>query len=58
MENSEKIVDLNGSFRFKVDAKGRVSLPSQFRKVLANELVVTLDPHDEFLMVFEQTDFN
>lgn len=58
MENSEKIVDLNGSFRFKVDAKGRVSLPSQFRKVLANDLVVTLDPHDEFLMVFEQPDFN
>ncbi len=53
MENSEKIVDLNGSFRFKVDAKGRVSLPSQFRKVLANDLVVTLDPHDEFLMVFD-----
>lgn len=58
MENSDNIVDLNGSFRFKVDAKGRVSLPAQFRKVLASDLVVTLDPHDEFLMVFEQPGFN
>lgn len=58
MESSEKIVDLNGSFRFKVDAKGRVSLPAQFRKALASDLVVTLDPRDEFLMVFEQPSFN
>lgn len=58
MEETEKIVDLNGSFRFKVDAKGRMSLPSQFRKVLSNELVVTIDPLNDCLMVFEQPDFN
>lgn len=58
MGDTRKTIDLNGSFRFKVDAKGRISMPSQFRKVLANDLVVTLDPHDDFLMVFEQQDFN
>ena len=58
MEETGKIVDLNGEFRFKIDAKGRMSLPAKFRKVLANELVVTRDPLDEYLMVFEQQEFN
>ena len=58
MEQCEHTVDLYGEFRFKVDTKGRLSLPAQFRKVLANELVVTRDPLDEYLMVFEQQDYN
>lgn len=51
-------VDLNGEFRFKVDAKGRVSLPAKFRKVLSADLVVTLNPKDECLYVFESAGFN
>lgn len=52
------VVDLNGEFRFKVDAKGRVSLPAKFRRVLSTDLVVTLNPKDECLYVFESTGFN
>lgn len=58
MEETEKIVDLNGEFRFKIDAKGRMSLPSKFRKAMAADLVVTRNPQDECLYVFEQSEFN
>lgn len=58
MEETGKIVDLYGTFRFKVDAKGRVSLPAKFRKVLDKDLVVAKDPQFECLRVFEQDDFN
>lgn len=51
-------VDLNGLFRFKVDSKGRVALPAKFRKVLSKDLVVTLEPADECVYVFENPDFN
>ena len=51
-------VDLNGEFRFKVDAKGRVALPAKFRKVLSKDLVVTLELGDECVYVFETPDFN
>jgi MraZ protein len=51
-------VDLNGEFRFKTDAKGRMSLPSKFRKVLSSELVVTRDLEDECILVFETQAFN
>ncbi len=51
-------VDLNGEFRFKVDGKGRVALPAKFRKVLSKDLVVTLEPTDECVYVFETPDFN
>ena len=52
-------VDLNGEFRFKTDAKGRMSLPAKFRKALSSELVVTRDPDkDEYLMVFEAEAFD
>lgn len=57
-EAAEKIIDLNGEYRYKVDAKGRMSIPSAFRKVLATDLVVTPDPHDECLYVFEPQSFN
>ena len=58
MEETEKIVDLNGKFRFKIDAKGRMSLPAKFRKDLDKDLVVTKDPMFDCLRVFEQKDFN
>lgn len=50
--------DLNGEYRFKVDDKGRVSLPSKFRKVISKDLVVTLNPDDECLWVFDPDEFN
>lgn len=52
------MVDLNGGFRFKVDGKGRVSLPAKFRRALSKDLVVTLNLKDECLYVFETPDFN
>jgi MraZ protein len=58
MEETGRIVDLNGEFRFKIDAKGRMSLPSKFRKAMAADLVVTRNPQDECLYVFEQSEFN
>ena len=50
--------DLHGEYRFKVDDKGRVSLPSKFRKVISKDLVVTLNPDDECLWVFDPDEFN
>ena len=41
-EGVDKPIDMNGSYRHKVDAKGRMSLPAAFRKVLSEDLVVTL----------------
>lgn len=58
MDETVDIIDLNGEFRFKADAKGRVSLPSKFRKVLPSDLVVTPDPDGEYLMVFTNSGFN
>ena len=57
-EDTEKVVDLNSAYRHKVDAKGRMSLPSSFRKVLSTDLVVTRNPKDECLYVFEPQAFN
>lgn len=58
MDGVDNIVDLNGEFRYKVDAKGRMSLPASFRKVLSKDLVVTLNPQDQCLYVFESPSFN
>ena len=58
MTEGKAQVDLNGEFRFKTDAKGRMSLPAKFRKVLSDELVVTRDPEDEYIMVFEGEAFD
>lgn len=57
-ESADKMVDLNGSFRHKVDAKGRMSLPASFRKVLPTDLVVTIDPFSECLRVYVTDAFN
>ena len=53
MEEARKTVDLDGSYRFKTDAKGRVSLPAKFRKVLSEDLVVTSSLTGDYLMVFD-----
>lgn len=59
MEEARTPVDLNGSYRFKTDAKGRVSLPAKFRKVLSEDLVVTSALTGDYLMVFDgQDSFN
>lgn len=52
------MIDLMGEYSHKVDAKGRLSLPARFRKVLSEDLVVTVDPTDQCLYVFEPEDFN
>ncbi len=51
-------IDLFGEFRFKVDAKGRVALPSKFRKALSNDLIVSRNVDDECLYVFTADTFN
>ena len=59
MEEARTPVDLNGSYRFKTDAKGRVSLPAKFRKVLSDDLVVAQSLTKDHLMVFDgQDSFN
>lgn len=59
MEEARVPVDLNGSFRFKTDAKGRVSLPAKFRKVLSEDLVVARALTGDYLQVFDgQDSFN
>lgn len=50
--------DLFGSYRFKVDSKGRIALPSKFRKVLSKDLIVSRELTDKCLYVFEPTSFN
>lgn len=52
------MIDLMGEHRHKVDAKGRLSLPAAFRKVLSEDLVVTVDPRGKCLYVFEPEGFN
>ena len=56
MDEQKPGFDLNGSFTFKIDAKGRMSLPAKFRKVLPNDLVITRSLDDEYLMVFDGQD--
>lgn len=58
-ENSvKKVIDLNGEYRFKIDSKGRMSLPAKFRKVMGKDLVVARDIQFDCLRVFEQEDYN
>lgn len=51
-------IDLFGEFQFKVDAKGRVALPSKFRKALSKDLIVSRNIEDECLYVFTSDTFN
>ncbi len=50
--------DLFGEFRFKVDGKGRVAVPAEFRRVLPEGLVVSREIEDKCLYVFEPDAFN
>ena len=56
MDEARTTVDLNGTYRFKTDAKGRVSLPAKFRKVLSDDLVVACSLTDDYLQVFDGTE--
>lgn len=49
---------LLGSSVRKLDAKGRLSLPADFRKVLSQDLRVTPDPKNQCLYVFETEAFS
>ncbi|MEF9841071.1 MAG: division/cell wall cluster transcriptional repressor MraZ [Raoultibacter sp.] len=49
---------LHGEFHHKLDAKGRLSLPAAFRKILPKNLMVTLSPKGECLYVFEPEGFD
>ena len=49
--------ELLGEYSRKLDAKGRLSLPAEFRKVLSDNLRVTPDPTDQCLLVFETEAF-
>jgi MraZ protein len=53
-------IDLFGEFRFKIDAKGRVALPSKFRKVLTEQkdLIVSPDIESRCLYAFTTDSFN
>ena len=48
---------LKGEYRHKLDAKGRLNLPASFRKALTKDLVVTLSPKKDYLMVFDDEGF-
>ncbi|MEF2560298.1 MAG: division/cell wall cluster transcriptional repressor MraZ [Eggerthellaceae bacterium] len=50
--------ELLGEYGRKLDAKGRLSLPADFRKVLSEGLRITPDPLDQCLLVFETEAFS
>jgi len=52
------VSELLGEYSRKLDAKGRLSLPAEFRKVLSDNLRVTPDPTDQCLLVFETEAFS
>lgn len=51
------MTELEGKYSHKIDAKGRLSLPADFRKVLSPELKMVPSPSGECLMVFEPDDY-
>ena len=52
------MIDLVGEYHHKLDAKGRISLPSDFRKLLSKDLKVSLSPKNDCLYVFEPEGFS
>ena len=52
------MANMVGEFHHKLDAKGRVSLPSDFRKSLPKNLKVTQAPKDTCLFVFAPEAFD
>ena len=49
--------NLVGEYRHKLDAKGRLSLPADFRKEVPETLMVTQAPTDDHLMVYDVEGF-
>ena len=49
--------NLVGEYRHKLDAKGRLSLPSDFRKGIPEILMVTQAPTNDYLMVYDVEGF-
>lgn len=52
------MTELEGTYSHKIDAKGRLSLPADFRKVLSPELKMVISPLGDCLMVFEPDNYN
>lgn len=52
------MADLVGEYRHKLDVKGRLSLPSDFRKSLSKNLMVIQSPESSCLYVFEPEGFS
>ena len=50
-------MNLVGEYSYKLDDKGRLSLPSAFRKALPKDLYVTLSPDKQCLYVFDSEGF-
>lgn len=50
--------NLVGEFRHKLDAKGRLSLPADFRREIPETLMVTQSPTDDHLMVYDVDGFS
>lgn len=57
-EGGAPLTNLVGEFRYKLDAKGRLSLPSDFRKELPKNLMITLAPKNDSLYVFDADGFS
>lgn len=51
------MLDLSGEYRHKLDSKGRLSLPSDFRKFLPGDLKITKSPNEKCLYVFDKQGF-
>ena len=49
--------NLVGEFRHKLDAKGRLSLPADFRKEVPETLIVTQSPTNDYLIAFDAEGF-
>jgi MraZ protein len=51
---------LKGKAPATIDAKGRVSLPAKYRRLLPEDLVITKSPDDEFpaLVIYTSSGFN
>lgn len=49
--------NLVGEFRHKLDAKGRLSLPADFRRSIPEVLMVTQAPTNDHLMVYDVDGF-
>ena len=50
-------MNLVGEYSYKLDSKGRLSLPSAFRKSLPKDLFVTQSPDGQCLYVFDAKGF-